>query len=77
MIKVNTYFKFVSGDIDESCLKVMNRNSGIFLNRAGKLRLLKAVQKQCSFLKINVNTNENKLQVLARKKRNNLNSHLG
>ena len=77
MIKVNTNFKFVSGDIDESCLKDMNRNSGIFLNRAGTLRLLKAVQKQCSFLKINVNTNKNKLQVLARKSRNNLNSHLG
>ena len=59
LIKVNSYFKFGTGDVDELCLKEMSRNSGIFLNRTGTLRLLHALRKQCKFIKINKNNNKN------------------
>ena len=59
LIKVNSYFKLGTGDVDELCLKEMSRNSGIFLNRTGTLRLLHALRKQCKFIKINTNNNRN------------------
>ena len=50
-MKINPYFKFGNGDIDETCLKEISKNPGVFLNRSGTVRLLNATRRHCSFLK--------------------------